>query len=74
MLGSVLSAVGQQVFVTNFQLIAHYVVGILSGILLAYVNDRGIHGLWLGWACGLAVSSICLLTKLALLDWDEAAR
>lgn len=49
-------------------------IGIGAGMFLAYEKELGIHGLWTGWACGLAVSSFCLLVKLALLDWQKAAK
>ncbi|KAK9162421.1 hypothetical protein Syun_003323 [Stephania yunnanensis] len=53
---------------------AFYLIGVPSGILLAFVFKIGGQGLWLGIICGLFVQGLLLLIITLRADWEQQAK
>ncbi|KAJ8773053.1 hypothetical protein K2173_028230 [Erythroxylum novogranatense] len=53
---------------------SYYLVGLPSGILMAFVLHIGGRGLWLGIICALAVQALSLLMITFRAKWEEEAQ
>lgn len=62
-----LSTVGK----TNF--VSLWLVGIPTGIIIAFVLDWGVSGLWWGFVVGLIVEFLIYTYILVRIDWEEEA-
>ncbi|RWR74884.1 protein DETOXIFICATION 20-like protein [Cinnamomum micranthum f. kanehirae] len=49
----------------------YYVIGIPLGLILAYVADLEVNGIWIGMTCGIAAQSIALLFITGRTNWDQ---
>ncbi|XXG50839.1 hypothetical protein AAC387_Pa02g4756 [Persea americana] len=49
----------------------YYVIGIPLGVILAYVADLGVNGIWIGMTCGVAAQTIVLLCITGRTNWDK---
>ncbi|KAF9476807.1 MATE efflux family protein [Pholiota conissans] len=72
--GGVLRARGKQFVGALLNLSAYYIFGIPLGIYLAFKQELGLHGLWLGLTFSLVYSAV-FGTWIALrTDWDREVR
>eukprot|EP01018_Ginkgo_biloba_P000328 Gb_04739 [translate_table: standard] len=61
---------GWQTFVAYVNIICYYAVGVPLGMLLGYVFDLHVMGIWIGMICGTAVQTIVLVLITWRSDWD----
>lgn len=72
-LSGVIIGCGKQKIGARVNLGAFYMVGIPTGLLLAFVFNLNGMGLWLGIVCG-SISKLALLLWIALrIDWESEA-
>ncbi|THG03400.1 hypothetical protein TEA_011037 [Camellia sinensis var. sinensis] len=62
---------GLQSIVAGINLCCFYVIGIPIGVLLAYVADLEVKGLWIGMTAGVVMQVIALSFMVWRTDWDE---
>ncbi|KAI4379807.1 hypothetical protein MLD38_006054 [Melastoma candidum] len=62
---------GRQTMVAWVNLVSYYVVGIPLGLVLAYVVNLEVRGIWIGMISGVAVQTLVLGFLIWRLDWDE---
>ncbi|KAI4381591.1 hypothetical protein MLD38_007651 [Melastoma candidum] len=62
---------GRQAQVAWVNIISYYVIGVPSGVLLAFVAHLGITGIWIGMMIGRATQTIWLGFMIWRTDWDE---
>ncbi|KAI4386617.1 hypothetical protein MLD38_004535 [Melastoma candidum] len=62
---------GRQAKVAWVNIISYYVIGIPSGVLLAYVAHLGVMGIWIGMLIGRVMQTIWLGFMIWRTDWDE---
>ncbi|XP_022719922.1 protein DETOXIFICATION 24-like [Durio zibethinus] len=65
---------GLQTMVAYVNLGCYYVVGIPIGILLGYVVNLQVKGLWIGLMSGVAMQSLILAYLVWKTDWDEQVK
>lgn len=70
-LSGVAIGAGWQSVVAFVNIGCYYVVGIPLGVLLAYVADLSVQGLWIGMICGVAMQTIVLCYITWRTDWDH---
>lgn len=62
---------GQQSMVAIVNLGSYYVIGIPVGVLLGYVADLQVKGLWIGMLSGVLVQTLILSFLIWRTDWNE---
>lgn len=70
----ILRAVGKQFTGALLNLSAYYVIGIPCGVWLAFKQDFGLHGLWLGLTISLIYASAVGTILCLWVDWDRQAQ
>ncbi|CAI9756304.1 unnamed protein product [Fraxinus pennsylvanica] len=65
--------VGWQVPVACINIACYFLLGIPSGVLMAYKFKMDIKGLWYGMLLGLCLQSCILLWKICVADWNKEA-
>ncbi|KAK3198251.1 hypothetical protein Dsin_021666 [Dipteronia sinensis] len=70
-LSGVAIGAGFQSVVAYVNLGCYYVIGIPMGIVLGYVADFGIKGLWVGMLGGIVMQTIVLSYIVWRTDWDD---
>ncbi|KAH9771034.1 protein DETOXIFICATION 25 [Citrus sinensis] len=62
---------GMQSTVAFVNLGSYYFVGVPTGVLLAYVANLGVTGLWIGLLGGIVIQTIILSFIIWRTDWDD---
>ncbi|KAF8398085.1 hypothetical protein HHK36_017011 [Tetracentron sinense] len=62
---------GWQSVVAYVNIACYYLIGIPLGILLGYVADLEIRGIWIGMICGVALQTLVLIYITWRTNWDE---
>ncbi|KAG9130532.1 hypothetical protein Leryth_011792 [Lithospermum erythrorhizon] len=62
---------GLQVKVAYINLICYYFIGIPIGIVLGYVAQLQVKGIWIGMICGLFTQTSALIYMIWRTNWDE---
>ncbi|KAJ4721374.1 Protein DETOXIFICATION [Melia azedarach] len=70
-LNGVAVGAGMQGTAAYVNLGSYYVIGVPTGVLLGYVANLGIKGLWIGLLCGVLAQTIILSYIVWRTDWDE---
>ncbi|KAM3738547.1 hypothetical protein ACB098_09G138300 [Castanea mollissima] len=65
---------GLQGIVAIVNICCYYVVGVPIGILLAYVADLEVQGLWIGLLCGVLMQTIVLSFIIWRTNWDDQVK
>ncbi|OMO64529.1 Multi antimicrobial extrusion protein [Corchorus capsularis] len=73
-IGGIATGAGLQSMVAYVNLGSYYAIGIPIGILLGYVANLQVKGLWIGLLSGVAVQSLILAFLVWKTDWDEQVR
>ena len=66
----VLRACGRQALLAWMNIIALWLVGVLSGYVITFLLKAGVIGLWYGLALGVTVGGVVLFLIVTRLDWD----
>jgi len=69
--GGVLRSRGSQSLGALLNFICYYIIGIPLGLILAFVYDFALYGLWIGVAVALLVGSPISVTIVLLTDWNH---
>ncbi|XP_074575670.1 protein DETOXIFICATION 27-like [Curcuma longa] len=64
---------GWQALVAYVNIGSYYIIGVPLGILLGWMTNLGIWGLWAGMIVGTAVQTCILVLKTVRCDWDREA-
>ncbi|XP_042417599.1 uncharacterized protein LOC122006239 isoform X2 [Zingiber officinale] len=64
---------GWQALVAYVNIGSYYIIGVPLGILLGWITNLGIWGLWAGMIGGTAVQTFILVLKTVRCDWDKEA-
>lgn len=70
-LSGVAVGAGLQSMVAYVNLGSYYLVGVPVGVVLAYVANLGVTGLWIGLLGGVAIQTIVLSFIIWRTDWDD---
>ncbi|KAG9138476.1 hypothetical protein Leryth_012757 [Lithospermum erythrorhizon] len=70
-LSGVAVGAGWQAYVVYVNIICYYVVGIPLGLILSYVLDMGIMGLFYGMTIGTMVQTFVLIWMMYKTDWNK---
>ncbi|XP_047331068.1 protein DETOXIFICATION 22-like [Impatiens glandulifera] len=70
-LSGVAVGAGWQSIVAYVNIVCYYFVGIPIGVVLGYVYDMQVKGVWLGMLFGTFVQTIVLLIITSRTDWDK---
>lgn len=70
-LSGVAVGAGMQTIVAVVNLGCYYVIGIPLGIVLGYIVDYGINGIWVGMLTGVAFQTLVLSIIVWQTDWDN---
>ncbi|KAL9423076.1 hypothetical protein AB3S75_035213 [Citrus x aurantiifolia] len=70
-LSGVAVGAGMQSTVAFVNLGSYYFVGVPTGVLLAYVANLGVTGLWIGLLGGIVIQTIILSFIIWRTDWDD---
>lgn len=62
---------GLQGVVAIVNVCCYYIIGIPIGVLLGYVADLGIKGLWVGLLCGILAQTLVLSFLTWRTNWEE---
>ncbi|XVE90333.1 hypothetical protein DITRI_Ditri20bG0069000 [Diplodiscus trichospermus] len=73
-LSGIATGAGLQSMVAYVNLGCYYVIGIPIGILLGYVTNLQVKGLWIGLLSGVAMQSLILAGLVWKTDWDEQVK
>ncbi|KAE8721399.1 MATE efflux family protein [Hibiscus syriacus] len=73
-LSGIATGAGLQSTVAYVNLGSYYAIGIPIGILLGYVADLQVKGLWIGLMSGVATQSLILGCFVWKTDWEEQVR
>ncbi|WOL06559.1 protein DETOXIFICATION 27-like isoform X1 [Canna indica] len=65
---------GWQALVAYVNIGSYYVVGVPVGVLLGWMFNLGIWGLWVGMIGGTSVQTLILIILTMRCDWDKEAR
>lgn len=65
---------GLQGIVAIVNICCYYVVGVPIGILLAYVADLEVQGLWIGLLCGVLMQTTVLSFIIWRTNWDDEVK
>ncbi|EPY84823.1 hypothetical protein CB1_000441003, partial [Camelus ferus] len=71
--GGVLRGTGRQAFGAIVNAVMYYVIGLPLGIVLTFVAEMGITGLWLGMLASVLLAAAAFVTYAARMDWKQAA-
>ncbi|XP_071927442.1 protein DETOXIFICATION 29-like [Coffea arabica] len=72
-LSGVAIGAGWQAYVAYVNIICYYVFGIPVGLVLGYVLNMGVQGIWIGMLSGITVQSLVLLWMIYKTNWDKEA-
>ncbi|XP_057830778.2 protein DETOXIFICATION 27 [Cryptomeria japonica] len=64
---------GWQSYVAYINIGCYYGIGIPFGVMLGWVFNQGVLGIWTGMICGTAVQTIVLAIIVYRCDWDREA-
>ncbi|KAK9290560.1 hypothetical protein L1049_008730 [Liquidambar formosana] len=70
-LSGVAVGAGRQSMVAYVNLGSYYVIGVPIGVLLAYVADLEVQGIWIGMMCGVILQTLVLGYITWRTDWDD---
>ncbi|XP_044498639.1 protein DETOXIFICATION 24-like isoform X2 [Mangifera indica] len=70
-LSGVAVGAGRQTLVAYVNLCCYYIIGIPVGVLLAYVADMKVKGIWIGMMVGVATQVLTLGFITYKTDWDQ---
>nr|GMD00314.1 protein DETOXIFICATION 24-like [Ipomoea batatas]GME12281.1 protein DETOXIFICATION 24-like [Ipomoea batatas] len=70
-LSGVAVGAGLQSTVAIINLCCYYLIGIPIGVVLGYVANLEVQGIWLGMICGVVTESIALCYMTWITDWDN---
>ncbi|KAJ9693644.1 hypothetical protein PVL29_009549 [Vitis rotundifolia] len=65
---------GWQAVVAIVNVGCYYVIGIPLGVLLAYVADLSVRGMWIGMLCGVGAQTLVLMYMTWRTDWDDQVK
>ncbi|XP_047322468.1 protein DETOXIFICATION 30-like [Impatiens glandulifera] len=72
-LSGVAIGAGWQAYVAYVNLVSYYVFGIPLGLLLAYIMDMGVKGIWYGMIGGTGVQTCFLFWMIYRTNWNKEA-
>lgn len=72
-LSGVAIGAGWQAYVAYVNILCYYVFGIPVGLVLGYVLNLGVQGIWIGMLSGTAVQTLVLLWMVYKTNWDKEA-
>ncbi|KAL3511331.1 hypothetical protein ACH5RR_030732 [Cinchona calisaya] len=72
-LSGVAIGAGWQAYVAYVNIICYYVLGIPVGLVLGYVLNMGVQGIWMGMLSGTAVQTVVLLLMIYRTNWEKEA-
>ncbi|KAH9312405.1 hypothetical protein KI387_027440, partial [Taxus chinensis] len=61
---------GWQVIVAYINIACYYLIGVPLGMLLGYVFQLGVMGIWVGMICGTAAQTLALMFITWRANWD----
>ncbi|PPS20281.1 hypothetical protein GOBAR_AA00295 [Gossypium barbadense] len=73
-ISSIATGAGLQSIVAYVNLGCYYIIGIPMGILVGYIADLQVKGLWIGLMSGVVMQSLILGWFVWKTDWDEQVR
>ncbi|KAG8478777.1 hypothetical protein CXB51_028599 [Gossypium anomalum] len=73
-LSGIATGAGLQSIVAYVNLGCYYIIGIPMGILVGYIADLQVKGLWIGLMSGVVMQSLILGWFVWKTDWDEQVR
>ncbi|TYI57177.1 hypothetical protein E1A91_D11G261800v1 [Gossypium mustelinum] len=73
-LSGIATGAGLQSIVAYVNLGCYYIIGIPMGILVGYIADLQVKGLWIGLMSGVLMQSLILGWFVWKTDWDEQVR
>ncbi|MBA0618576.1 hypothetical protein Godav_027896 [Gossypium davidsonii] len=73
-LSGIATGAGLQSIVAYVNLGCYYMIGIPMGILVGYIADLQVKGLWIGLMSGVVMQSLILGWFVWKTDWDEQVR
>ncbi|XP_059667454.1 protein DETOXIFICATION 24-like [Cornus florida] len=65
---------GLQTMVAYVNLFCYYVIGVPIGVLLGYVADLKVKGIWIGLICGVVAQTLVLGFLILRVDWNEQVK
>ncbi|XP_057834444.1 protein DETOXIFICATION 27 isoform X2 [Cryptomeria japonica] len=65
---------GWQAFVAYINIGCYYIIGVPLGMILGYLFNFGVTGIWLGMICGTGVQTLALMFITWRVDWDMEAK
>ncbi|KAL4196873.1 hypothetical protein AMTRI_Chr04g248450 [Amborella trichopoda] len=70
-LSGVAIGAGWQSKVAYVNITCYYVIGIPLGLVLGYVLERGVKGIWIGMLCGTGAQTMVLAFMTYRTDWNK---
>ncbi|ERM95828.1 hypothetical protein AMTRI_Chr04g248440 [Amborella trichopoda] len=70
-LSGVAIGAGWQSTVAYVNITCYYIVGIPLGLILGYLFDKGVKGIWIGMLCGTAAQTLVLAFITYRTDWNK---
>jgi MATE family multidrug resistance protein len=71
--GGILRAIGHQKVGATLNITGYYFIGIPTGLYLAFKQDWGLPGLWVGHPLASGLVSLCEAVWIYWLDWGKEA-
>ncbi|XP_031267581.1 protein DETOXIFICATION 38-like [Pistacia vera] len=62
---------GRQTMVAYINICSYYFIGVPVGVLLGYVGNLKIKGIWIGMIVGVVIQSLALGYITSTTDWNE---
>nr|GMD18141.1 protein DETOXIFICATION 29-like [Ipomoea batatas] len=72
-LSGVAIGAGWQSYVAYVNIVCYYLVGIPIGLVLGFVFNKGVKGIWYGMLTGTAVQTIVLIVMVLRTNWKKEA-
>ncbi|XP_019163875.1 PREDICTED: protein DETOXIFICATION 29 isoform X2 [Ipomoea nil] len=72
-LSGVAIGAGWQSYVAYVNIVCYYLVGIPIGLLLGFVFNKGVKGIWYGMIAGTVVQTIVLIVMVLRTNWNKEA-
>nr|GMD19498.1 protein DETOXIFICATION 29-like [Ipomoea batatas] len=72
-LSGVAIGAGWQSYVAYVNIVCYYLVGIPIGLVLGFVFNKGVKGIWYGMLTGTAVQTIVLIVMVLRTNWNKEA-
>ncbi|KAL3501140.1 hypothetical protein ACH5RR_035589 [Cinchona calisaya] len=72
-LSGVAIGAGWQAYVAYVNIVCYYVFGIPVGLVLGFVLNMGVKGIWIGMLSGVTVQSLVLLWMMYRTNWEKEA-